>query len=1114
MNILLVSQCHKNALKETRRILDQFAERCGERTWQTPITQAGLNTLRKLLRQTARKNTAVACYWTHGKNLTELLWIVGDQSQFNEQGRVPTNRTRRNILRAEDENQWLHGTTIQIVATIASLLHDIGKANTGFAKKLKPDAPLQADPYRHEWISLRLFQALINGCDKDEAWLKRFTEIDVYFSNHPDWIENLINDENKADNAPSFDMMPPIAKLVAWLIVTHHRMPFEEFYSTNKDRIRAQANGDVLDRKANRFYKKLKAVDGWIKNDYANKERKDSKEFWQFKNQAMYSHSWQKQLKRWSGKALNHPPLMGLATSETISDPFILHMARLSLMTGDHNYSSLKSNDPKRLQGDPEFDLVANTDSQGNPKQKLDEHLMGVGQFTARFARLLPKFSQELPAIKKHKTFSQRTTVARFNWQNKAFDLARSLQDSSHKNGFFGVNMASTGCGKTLGNARIMAGLANPKTGVRFTIALGLRVLTLQTGEALRQKLNLDDTSLAILVGGHAMRELFNLSQQAQQNENKLANLGSESMEELVEEIVHVSESGIDSDELGTIIADTKARQLLYAPLVSCTIDHLMAASENSRGGKHIAPILRLLSSDLILDEPDDFDHNDLPALSRLVYLAGLFGSRVLLSSATLTPDLICGLFTAYQAGREIWNYHNQYPDRGIDCFWVDEHQQQYFPHDSLNGFSLSHTNFVEKRVAKLRLEPARRIASILAVDNCSATNKEESIKYAELARLLLHKAQHLHEQHHEICPYTKKHVSIGLIRFAHTKNIIEVIKSMYEQQINNDTVHFHLCCYHARQLLILRNALETKLDRILNRNKENALFEHSEIQDALAKSPAKNHIFIVISSPVSEVGRDHDYDWAIVEPSSMRSIIQLAGRIWRHRPHKIPQTPNIAILNRNLRALKKGNEIAFERPGFESKPKFTLANHNIETLIPEEQLNPINAIPRIQKQQDLQPKTRLADLEHAVIAHTLNNPRPNHINTFWKAGLSHPFWVQLQLISPFRQQDVQQTEYVCLPDDGSDTGFSFIPSDSAWKHHDISQAKTVNYHIVFSPFKPDNTAASPWLTSDFNEELEKLAEERGKDTLTTAKEFATISLESYNDAQSWNFHPWLGFWR
>ncbi|GAA0234702.1 hypothetical protein GCM10009125_24560 [Castellaniella daejeonensis] len=42
MNVLLVSQCSKRALTETRRILDQFAERRGDRTWQTAITRAGL----------------------------------------------------------------------------------------------------------------------------------------------------------------------------------------------------------------------------------------------------------------------------------------------------------------------------------------------------------------------------------------------------------------------------------------------------------------------------------------------------------------------------------------------------------------------------------------------------------------------------------------------------------------------------------------------------------------------------------------------------------------------------------------------------------------------------------------------------------------------------------------------------------------------------------------------------------------------------------------------------------------------------------------------------------------------------------------------------------------
>ncbi len=82
MNVLLVSQCSKRALTETRRILDQFAERRGDRTWQTAMTRAGLDTLRKLLRQTARKNTAVACHWIRGRDHSELLWIVGDARQF------------------------------------------------------------------------------------------------------------------------------------------------------------------------------------------------------------------------------------------------------------------------------------------------------------------------------------------------------------------------------------------------------------------------------------------------------------------------------------------------------------------------------------------------------------------------------------------------------------------------------------------------------------------------------------------------------------------------------------------------------------------------------------------------------------------------------------------------------------------------------------------------------------------------------------------------------------------------------------------------------------------------------------------------------------------------
>ena len=172
MNILLIAQCDKRALVESRRILDQFAERRGERTWQTPITQAGLDTLRKLLKKSARRNTAVACHWIRGRDHSELLWIVGDASRFNEQGAVPTNSTRRDVLRKADENDWHSAEDIRLLSTLAALLHDLGKASLAFQNRLKPDAPMVRNLYRHEWTSLRLFQAFV-GSDSDPIWLAR-----------------------------------------------------------------------------------------------------------------------------------------------------------------------------------------------------------------------------------------------------------------------------------------------------------------------------------------------------------------------------------------------------------------------------------------------------------------------------------------------------------------------------------------------------------------------------------------------------------------------------------------------------------------------------------------------------------------------------------------------------------------------------------------------------------------------------------------------------------------------------------------------------------------------------------------------------------------------------
>lgn len=223
MNVLLISQCDKRALTETRRILDQFAERRGDGTWQTAITQDGLDTLRKLLRKTARKNTAVACHWIRGLDHSELLWVVGDAARFNAEGAVPTNITANDVLRNRDENDWHTAQDIRLLAQLAALLHDLGKASVAFQERLA-GTRTERNLYRHEWVSLRLFQAFV-GNDDDEGWLQRIADPDAF--DEQEWLApgRYQRDGIDAAGAYPFRALPPLAAAIGWLVVTHHRLP-------------------------------------------------------------------------------------------------------------------------------------------------------------------------------------------------------------------------------------------------------------------------------------------------------------------------------------------------------------------------------------------------------------------------------------------------------------------------------------------------------------------------------------------------------------------------------------------------------------------------------------------------------------------------------------------------------------------------------------------------------------------------------------------------------------------------------------------------------------------------------------------------------------------------
>ncbi|ANB17779.1 type I-F CRISPR-associated helicase Cas3f [Dokdonella koreensis] len=1122
MNVLLISQCEKRALTETRRILDQFAERRGDRTWQTPITQAGLDTLRKLLRKTARKNTAVACHWIRGIDHSELMWIVGDAGRFNAEGAVPTDTTVRNVLRRADENDWHTLEDIRLLAQLAALLHDLGKAIIAFQERLRGRWQ-ERNLYRHEWVSLRLFLAFVHG-DDDEGWLGRLADPDAFDEQLWTAPGRYQRDGLDATDRYPFRGLPPLAAAVAWLIVTHHRLPLVPV----KNEDGAQ---QWLGKRSRSFNP------AWLEQPLENvahdwneasrpAERVQAEPYWALAGPLpVIEPRWRAQAARLATRLL---ALRSRRSGNWLDNAYVMHLARLSLMLADHHYSSLPKDSSQRVSGDGKTHLYANTDRDGSLKQPLDEHLLGVARGAGMVAHALPGFERHLPRLANHRGLRKRSADPRFSWQDKAADAALSLREAARIQGAFIVNMASTGCGKTLANARILYALADPQQGLRATYALGLRTLTLQTGRSYRTDLHLGEDELAIRVGGSASRALF------EYYERKAEAHGSASVQDLIEEDSHILYEGVVADHplLSRALHDTDIRNLLSAPMLVCTVDHLVPATESVRAGRQIAPMLRLMSADLVLDELDDYDLDDLPALTRLVHWAGMLGTRVVLSSATLPPALLEGMFMAYRAGRIQYDRnHGSGADRhvgqvDVPCLWADEFGAQTATCADAPAFSSQHGQFVGKRAAKLgKAEPLRR-AALVRLD--IAKNLPETKVRAEFARHVLEACTRLHNWHAETDPVSGKRVSFGLVRMANIDPLFDVAQALFELGAPEDT-RIHLCVYHARFPLALRSAIEHQLDTAFNRRGDGqGVYCLPAICGILDSHPERNHLFVVLASPVCEVGRDWDADWAVAEPSSMRSLIQLAGRVQRHRGVH-PDAPNVLVFDTNLRHFLPGTgtdgraPAIFLRPGFEKEHvaadhPFRLVAHRLDKLMTPEEYQVLTALPRIRPRAmgEWRSKQRIVDLEQARMADCMLPPAGDAEDV--RAGLNAASgWQHSQAAltgvlpqqQPFRDDTMPTVTLVFLPDDDEDSlVLHRVEDDTARRGKNlyvpIDRSQRHDVKLEFGE------RIGAWGGFDLMALLAEQADVLGLSLRACAEKLATVEVRE--NKQGWRYHPWLGF--
>jgi len=155
------------------------------------------------------------------------------------------------------------------------------------------------------------------------------------------------------------------------------------------------------------------------------------------------------------------------------------------------------------------------------------------------------------------------------------------------------------------------------------------------------------------------------------------------------------------------------------------------------------------------------------------------------------------------------------------------------------------------------------------------------------------------------------KRVSFGVVRVANIKPCIALTKALAERG-------YFINAYHSEDLKGRRWVKERQLDQMFSRGSDpDAPLRDPEIRKLIEASTESDIKFVLIATPVEEVGRDHDFDWAVIEPSSVASIVHMSGRVNRHRKVQAA-APNVAILDRNLRSLKSTGPATacFENPG------------------------------------------------------------------------------------------------------------------------------------------------------------------------------------------------------
>ena len=452
--------------------------------------------------------------------------------------------------------------------------------------------------------------------------------------------------------------------------------------------------------------------------------------------------------------------------------------------------------------------------------------------------------------------------------------------------------------------------------------------------------------------------------------------------------------------------------------------------------------MLRLMHSDLVLDEIDSYDPTSLIAVLRIVTVAAMWGRHVVVSSATLSSVVANAVFEAYECGIKMyselfstnksWNY--ALIDNGVS--------PELFAAGSLKDF----TNTYEQHLNKLALTFTRcyRPVELQPVAHLTESAWIDAVVSA---------VNRMHTRHATDVEGIK--VSVGLIRCANIKTAINL-----SRHLSTALPSAKLCCYHSQHLAIQRFYIERALDSLLKRKGSTdewtsriaAMLEFAEAQ----RAQATNLQLIVVATPVEEIGRDHDFDWAVIEPSSAQSIVQTAGRVNRHRLIE-PEQPNVAIMQYPYRHCAQQGAIDRKRPTF-SKPGLETSacmypSHDLSELLDWPEIEQIDARVRFGSHQ-------LAQLDDRSMAQSLKSP----LNRILGRGTNQALWMSNRTYTHWPLRDSEQRETWQLDAEGEYAKLEYIG---------YGQFKQVQQNCPGDSIEQVERVSNDWLVLEIAEQVQ-----------------------------------------